>query len=209
MGWLVSAGVAVAGSLPLLASAANPGAHDEAKQVDLRWAEALRSDSVGDFATVRFARTDVESASATAFRVPDVTTKYIAVPDKNGSGSVVTSHPSGASITFSFDDQHQVQSGAKARTVDAAELVIDRLFVDATEFGKHLKNLRWKPSVWSDESEVVFEWISGDRHAVVSIEGDGAIGYTMLRDGIFVSGEVEDPPVSIMPPDLREYLSVA
>ncbi|NTF17693.1 hypothetical protein G6L37_04720 [Agrobacterium rubi] len=77
---------------------------------------------------------------------------------------------------------------------------------DAAEFRKHLADLAWKPDEWADEGEICFEWIAPNRHAIVSIEGDGEIGYAMLVDGTFVSGEEAAIPHRF-PADLKSYLS--
>ena len=76
---------------------------------------------------------------------------------------------------------------------------------DAAEFRKHLVDLAWAPIEWADEGEICFEWIAPDRHAIVSIEGDGEIGYAMLVDGKFVSGEATAKTGRI-PADLGRYL---
>ncbi|WP_310301431.1 hypothetical protein [Rhizobium sp. BE258] len=81
--------------------------------------------------------------------------------------------------------------------------------LDASAFAQHLKEISWRPNVWQGDDEVVFEWISGNKHAVVSVEGDGVIGYTMLVNGDFVSGAEEDPSVDHLPSDLRDYLIAA
>lgn len=77
---------------------------------------------------------------------------------------------------------------------------------DAAEFRAQLAPLAWQPDEWSDEGEICFEWISSDRHAIVSIEGDGEIGYAMLVGGKFVAGAEVCPP-SRLPDDLARYLS--
>ena len=78
---------------------------------------------------------------------------------------------------------------------------------DAAEFRKHLVDLAWKPDEWADEGEICFEWIAPDRHAIVSVEGDGEIGYSMLVDGKFVPG-VEAARPGRLPADLGPYLLV-
>lgn len=81
------------------------------------------------------------------------------------------------------------------------------LFDDAAAFASAAKILPWKPQVWEDEGEIVFEWISGPRHAVVSIEGDGRIGYTMLVGDQFIAGSDSDAVVHSVPNDLLDYLA--
>lgn len=79
---------------------------------------------------------------------------------------------------------------------------------DAQIFRAQLADVAWLPAVHHEEGEVLFEWIGNGRHAVVSIEGDGRIGYAMLRGDRFVSGEVPDPPVTSLPHDLAAYLDL-
>lgn len=82
----------------------------------------------------------------------------------------------------------------------------DRLYSDAQIFGELVKELPWRPTTWEADGEIVFEWIDGDRHAIVSVEGDGQIGYTMLVDDTFIPGEAEWPSVSVLPEDLKAYI---
>lgn len=77
---------------------------------------------------------------------------------------------------------------------------------DAAEFRKHLIDLAWKPDEWANEGEICFEWIAPGRHAIVSIEGDGEIGYAMLVEGTFIAGE-ERAAASRFPSDLKLYVS--
>lgn len=80
-------------------------------------------------------------------------------------------------------------------------------FVDAYEFLGCLPAGIPAPSIWSDgECEVVFEWIGLRDHAVVSLEGDGILGYTYRRDGVFVPGEDSIAKAKSLPKDLRSYL---
>ncbi|OHV80070.1 hypothetical protein LCM4579_23085 [Ensifer sp. LCM 4579] len=83
------------------------------------------------------------------------------------------------------------------------------LLDDAAQFYTLVKDLAWAPSIWADEGEIGFEWIRGDKHAIVSIDGGGSYGYTLLRGEAFEPGAYEDPRVSFLPQDLREYLEVA
>lgn len=77
---------------------------------------------------------------------------------------------------------------------------------DAALFRERVKELAWQPEEWSDEGEICFEWIAPGRHAIVSIEGDGEIGYAMLVDGKFIAGDEIGTPADI-PRDLGRYLS--
>lgn len=80
-------------------------------------------------------------------------------------------------------------------------------FIDAYEFLGCLPANIPAPSIWSDgECEVVFEWIGRRDHAIVSLEGDGIIGYTYRRDDVFVPGEKSMAKAKSMPEDLRIYL---
>lgn len=83
---------------------------------------------------------------------------------------------------------------------------MSQIEADAAEFRAQLALLTWQPHEWSDEGEICFEWISSDRHAIVSVEGDGEIGYAMLVEGRFVAGAEVCPP-SRLPEDLARYLS--
>lgn len=93
-----------------------------------------------------------------------------------------------------------------AATVSAMD-TLSQMVDDAAEFAAAIKFMPWQPSVWSDDGEIVFEWIEGHRHAVVSIEGDGRLGYTMRIGDQFVSGAVVDASVNKIPEDLLEYLA--
>jgi|GEM_PF-2829163 len=103
------------------------------------------------------------------------------------------------------DDQEHAES---MKFIEQCVGSVDHsLLNDAAHFYSLIKDLAWAPDVWADEGEIAFEWIDPNRHAVVSIEGDGRLGYTMRKGDVFVSGSVIDAPVSILPEDLREYLS--
>ncbi len=111
--------------------------------------------------------------------------------------------------TVSPDETPMLQGKSGIKTVEFAVDIGSSRAADAIEFLQLLDAIEWRPDIWGDEGEIVFEWISDTKHAVVSFEGDGSIGYTVMRDGAFVAGEVVDAPSSILPPDLREYLSAA
>ena len=81
------------------------------------------------------------------------------------------------------------------------------LLEDAAEFYAKVKELAWVPDIWADDGEVAFEWIEGSKHAVVSIEGDGHLGYTLLINGRFVPGRSSAAAVSSLPRDLLDYLT--
>lgn len=60
----------------------------------------------------------------------------------------------------------------------------------------------------SDCGEVGFHWSIKDRNAILRFEGDGAYGYALMRQGRYVSGDVEVEKSSEIPKDLKEYLSL-
>jgi hypothetical protein len=82
----------------------------------------------------------------------------------------------------------------------------NQLEVEAAEFRALTVGLGWRPNEWNDVGEICFEWVSATHHAIVSIEGDGMIGYAMLRGDRFVAGS-EDCPPSRFPQDLAQYLA--
>ncbi len=81
------------------------------------------------------------------------------------------------------------------------------IFCDALKFVGAMPVSVLQPRVWADDTEVVFEWISGDRHAIVSCEGDGMIGYTYRVAGQFVPGLVTAARSDGFPTDLAAYLA--
>jgi hypothetical protein len=80
------------------------------------------------------------------------------------------------------------------------------IFRDALEFAGSLPASVALPRVWFDECEVVFEWIEQGRHAVVSCEGDGIVGYTYRVDGMFKPGAIAHARPHSFPADLTDYL---
>ncbi|WNV09597.1 hypothetical protein [Tardiphaga sp. 709] len=79
---------------------------------------------------------------------------------------------------------------------------------EAAQFLLHLKASVPRPLIWSDDaSEIVFEWMLGDRHAVVSFEGDGEFGYAMKIGGRFVPGRHRGNPNGPTPVDLANYIA--
>ena len=81
------------------------------------------------------------------------------------------------------------------------------LYADASNFNYALKEVVWKPAVYVEDGEIVFEWIRDGKHAVVSVEGDGVLGYTMLVEGKFISGSTEMASTGAVPADLKAYLA--
>ncbi|WP_206520844.1 hypothetical protein, partial [Mesorhizobium sp. M7A.F.Ca.CA.004.11.2.1] len=61
------------------------------------------------------------------------------------------------------------------------------------------------PSVWADDGEIAFEWKWGERHAILSIEEDGTVGYAIYRGGQFSPGR-ERANLEVLPADLLDYL---
>ncbi|MCJ2098920.1 hypothetical protein [Methylobacterium sp. E-046] len=80
------------------------------------------------------------------------------------------------------------------------------IFRDALEFAGSVPPGVALPRVWFDECEVVFEWIEHARHAIVSCEGDGLVGYAYRVDGMFKPGAVVDARPRSFPADLSDYL---
>jgi hypothetical protein len=78
--------------------------------------------------------------------------------------------------------------------------------LDAATFIGLITHLEWQPNVWTDDAEIGIEWISSNKHAFVSIEGDGVLRYTYLVDGNYVSGQLDTPPVTTLPADLANYV---
>ena len=64
------------------------------------------------------------------------------------------------------------------------------------------------PRVWTDgETEVVFEWIANEKHAIVSFERDGNFGYAMLHGDQFEPGSSANSIDAASIEDLVTYLS--
>jgi len=64
------------------------------------------------------------------------------------------------------------------------------------------------PRIWTDgESEVVLEWIKGDKHAIVSFEGAGDFGYAMRQGERFAPGTSPNDIDVAAFDDLVEYLA--
>jgi hypothetical protein len=97
------------------------------------------------------------------------------------------------------------------KTVTEFSASTDRLSGAASEALHFLAKLSAdsaRPSIWTDsETEIVFEWINGPRHAVVSFEGDGEFGYAIKTDGRFVPGAFRGDPRGSIPADLLEHIN--
>lgn len=83
----------------------------------------------------------------------------------------------------------------------------DTILRDAFEFAGSLPPGVPLPRVWFDDGEVGFEWIERGLHAVVSIEGDGIIGYAYRVDGTFKPGAIAAAEPHSFPADLFTYLT--
>jgi hypothetical protein len=81
---------------------------------------------------------------------------------------------------------------------------------DAKAFASSLFARIRLPSVWTDgEVEVVFEWIEGEKHAVVSFEGGGTFGYTLREGDRFNPGRYPGHLGLPAPLDLIQYVGTA
>ncbi len=90
----------------------------------------------------------------------------------------------------------------KSAIADANPVIL----ADAAKFYEHVKALSWQPIIWGDDGEIAFEWIDGERHAIVSFDGGGRYGYALRRGESFKAGTVPDPTPETLPADLRDYL---
>jgi hypothetical protein len=90
----------------------------------------------------------------------------------------------------------------KANSSVAAQIADARKFASALPLGLAV------PRIWTDgDSEVVFEWIKGEKHAIVSFEGGGNFGYAMKRGDRFEPGvSPNDINVAVFD-DLNDYLA--
>ncbi len=97
------------------------------------------------------------------------------------------------------------------KTVTDFSIAAERLSGAASEALHFLAKLSAesaRPTIWTDsETEIVFEWINGPKHAVVSFEGDGEFGYALKADGRFVPGAFRGDPRGSLPADLSEYIN--
>lgn len=92
-------------------------------------------------------------------------------------------------------------------SLDDGSSAIAQAYQDAREIAACLPQWLECPAVWTDnETEIVFEWQFGERHAAMSFEGDHHFAYAMLRDGIFVPGITQGSVVDGFPVDLAAYL---
>lgn len=148
------------------------------------------------FGEVYAHRREEGATAATSFRVAAVGGKV---------GTATTSKPmlgfgddGGIRRTLSEVMSLWMQASSTARNTN--------IFCDALEFVGAMPSGVLLPHVWADDAEVVFEWISDGRHAIVSCEGDGVIGYTYRVGGRFVPGEKTAASPDSFPADLSAYL---
>jgi hypothetical protein len=93
------------------------------------------------------------------------------------------------------------------RGTSPTDPMMARCFADAFEFVGAMPLGIPRPALWTDrECEVVFEWIGQRDHAIVSLEGDGILGYAMRINGQFVPGSCRAAQASSFPEDLLKYL---
>ncbi len=79
---------------------------------------------------------------------------------------------------------------------------------DARKIASALPSGLMVPRAWTDgESEVVLEWIKGEKHAIVSFEGDGEFGYAMRQGDRFAPGSSPNNVEEAALDDLIDYLA--
>lgn len=85
--------------------------------------------------------------------------------------------------------------------------VMAACFRDAFEFVGALPLGIPSPTIWTDgEAEIGIEWISEARHAIVTVEGLGILGYALLIGEKFQPGSQIEAPAASIPTDLASYL---
>jgi hypothetical protein len=97
----------------------------------------------------------------------------------------------------------------RLRSMKAGHLSMAAQFADAILFAKVFDDALLQPTIWTDdETEVVLEWILGEkRHVFVSFEGDGEFGYALRIDDRFIPGNISGAKPFQVPSDLIAYLS--
>jgi len=197
---LLSAAVAIAA--PPAVATANAGAVP-VENVATNWVRQLSRNSVKG--QKGFYRTSFEANSA----LYELETS---IPTAASSGytcvlrQVATNENGRDNIAAEAAGISRVAASEVGRVADEQTDAGLSISLDAMKFAHAISEIGWRPSVWSDDGEIVFEWIDGDRHAIVSIEGDGRLGYTMLIDGEFKAGKDTEVLASQLPSDLLEYL---
>ncbi len=81
------------------------------------------------------------------------------------------------------------------------------ILMDAARFSFAIGKDVMSPAIWCADGEVAFEWITSDKHAIVSFDGDGTFGYAMRVSDSFEPGAIESGSPDLFPDDLRRYLS--
>ncbi len=152
---------------------------------------------------INSSRYEIDGTIPCVERSPSCIVKYLG--DSVGSNRYAKS--ADATPYFSFEDHISSAFDVACSTFDAVDDADASMIIDAMAFADVIDKVEWRPSVWKEGDEIVFEWISEGRHAVVSIEGDGTIAYTMLKEGQFVSGEAVGASVGSFPDDLQEYIN--
>ena len=95
----------------------------------------------------------------------------------------------------------------RVNQIAEASQVLNPAADEARSFLTKLTSSTPRPTIWSDdESEIVFEWLNSDRHAIVSFEGDGSFGYALKMGDRFVPGSFVGSLASGLPSDLLDYL---
>lgn len=201
----LSGAVALAG-MPMLAAAGTPGVTVE-PPAPAHWVRQQHRNGV--FSRLRgysssFSTSSAEYLLEADFGWGDGVEPFCKVTEQLPN-SVAVPYP-GADATPAVA---QFDSMESRRDVVLSSGHLTKLYDDAAAFAYTARELAWKPKVWADEGEIVFEWIDGNHHAVVSVEGDGRIGYTFLVDGQFIPGNNDDALVHSMPEDLLEYLTAS
>lgn len=200
---LVSGAVALAG-LPAVAASANPGITIE-PPTNVSWVRQMRRNGViSDSRKIHSSfRVNAREYYLTA-QLPGTGESgevYCHITEVGaGTDNSKTVHSGGATPKFEYTTQSERQGSSTAAFPE------NPIIADAKLFAKAISGLSWKPKVWSDDGEIVFEWINNDRHAVVSVEGDGILGYALLLDGQFTSGNEVEASVRSIPSDLLEYI---
>lgn len=115
----------------------------------------------------------------------------------------------GSSTSQKIADQEKKLQSAFAVLYELLPHADPALVEDAAPFYDLIKDMKWQPKIWSDDGEVAFEWKQGQKHAIVSFDGDGGYGYAMLAQDRFRAGSQNMPAANTMPSDLKDYLDVA
>jgi hypothetical protein len=96
----------------------------------------------------------------------------------------------------------------KLDVIEKANPSMASQIADARKFASALPSGLTVPRAWTDgESEVVLEWINGEKHAIVSFEGDGEFGYAMRQGDRFAPGSSPNNVEVAALDDLIDYLA--